>query len=195
MQRNRSQLRAPSAPPASPRRMVADMPNIRRAEPPASPAARYPEGRRLVVGRDITLAGQISKCDFLIVEGSVDGMRYEGQSLEVSESGAFSGNVEVDHAEISGNFEGTMAVRGRLTIRPTGRVSGNIRYSEIEVLAGGRLSGEVALLEQNTPRNAAPVPQHAPGTPAAIAANAFAALESAGGDEDDFIVSERMVGE
>ena len=144
--RGRPQLRG-AAPPAQPRRQsVVDMPNLRREA--TAPASRYPtDGRRLVVGKDITLAGQISKCDYLIVEGMVEGMRYEGQTLEVIDGGSFSGNIEVDNADISGNFEGSMSVRQRLTIRPTGRVSGNIRYSEMEVNAGGQLVGEIKALE------------------------------------------------
>jgi cytoskeletal protein CcmA (bactofilin family) len=143
----RPQLRG-SAPPAQPRRQgVVDMPNLRRG-PEAAPASRYPtDGRRLVVGKDITLAGQISKCDYLIVEGMVEGMRYEGQSLEVTDSGSFSGNIEVDNADISGSFEGTMLVKNRLTIRPTGRVQGTIRYSELEVNAGGHIAGEIKVAE------------------------------------------------
>ncbi|MBI3419895.1 MAG: polymer-forming cytoskeletal protein [Proteobacteria bacterium] len=143
-----------AAPPAAPRRVV-DMPNLRRsAAEPTSP--RQAEGgRRLVVGKDITLAGQVSKCDSLIVEGTVEGMRYEGQALEVTASGTFSGNVEVHHAEIAGIFDGNLTVRTRLLIRPTGRVSGSIKYGEIEVSAGGRISGEVQIVELISAREAA----------------------------------------
>jgi cytoskeletal protein CcmA (bactofilin family) len=141
----RPQLRV-SAPPAQSRRSVTDMPSLRRT--PESAASRgSPEGRRLVVAKDITLTGQISKCDFLVVEGAVEGMRYEGQSLEVAEGGSFNGNIEVDNAEVSGSFDGSISVRGRLTIRPTGRVAGTIRYGEIEINAGGQVTGEMSVME------------------------------------------------
>jgi cytoskeletal protein CcmA (bactofilin family) len=158
------------------------MPNLRRPE--ASPSgSRYPtDGRRLVVGKDITLAGQISKCDYLIVEGMVEGMRYEGQSLEVAEGGSFSGNIEVDNADVSGVFDGTMSVRGRLTVRPTGRVSGNIRYSEMEINAGGQITGEIKVLE---------------GAQRAVSAPASLSIEvNQGADGDSvFSSSERLAGE
>jgi cytoskeletal protein CcmA (bactofilin family) len=140
----RPQLRV-SAPPAQARRSVTDMPSLRRT--PESTRSGSPEGRRLVVAKDITLTGQISKCDFLVVEGAVEGMRYEGQSLEVAEGGSFNGNIEVDNAEISGAFDGSISVRGRLTIRPTGRVAGTIRYGEIEINAGGQVTGEMSVME------------------------------------------------
>lgn len=38
-------------------------------------------------------------------------------------------------------------MRKRLLIRSTGRVSGTVRYGDIEIERGGRLSGAVARLE------------------------------------------------
>ena len=46
-------------------------------------------------------------------------------------------------AEIRGRFEGTLTVRKRLFIRATGRVMGTIRYGQIEVERGGRISGDI----------------------------------------------------
>ena len=143
--RNSGGLRA--TPPTTVRRVV-DMPNgtptVRR---PVSDTPRFStgsgEGRRMVVAKDITLAGQISKCDYLVVEGAVEGMRYDGQALEVAEGGSFNGSIEVDSAEIAGIFEGVVVVRGRLTIRPTGRITGTVRYGEIEINAGGQVNGEL----------------------------------------------------
>ncbi len=185
----RSPLRAAAAP-AQPRnpRGVVDMPGLRRGNEPAPPpsaASRLPEGRRLVVGRDITLAGQISKCDVLIVEGSVEGMRYEGVALDIADGGSYSGNVEVENAEISGAFDGNMTARGRLTIRPSGRVSGHVRYREIEIHAGGKLLGDVQLAEDAP---AAAAPQRAPSP-----AGSFLAQ----GDDGDpvFPTADRLVGE
>lgn len=145
------QLRAtpPQAP--SPRRIVdlpsATPPSVRRSAEPTTRLSSAPEGRRMVVAKEITLAGQISRCDFLVVEGNIEGMRYDGQSLEVTEGGSFNGSIEVDAAEIAGTFEGVMHVRGRLSVRPSGRVTGTVRYGELEVNSGGQLNGELQSLQ------------------------------------------------
>lgn len=141
----RPQLRAT---PPSARRVETPSatPSVRPSREPSGRIGQY-EGRRMVVAKEITLAGQISKCDYLVVEGVVEGMRYDGQSLEVSEGGAFNGSIEVDSAEIAGTIEGVLNVRGRLTIRPTGKVTGTIRYGEIEINAGGQVSGELQALQ------------------------------------------------
>jgi cytoskeletal protein CcmA (bactofilin family) len=51
----------------------------------------------------------------------------------------------VDDAEISGRFDGALVVRKRLFIRESGQVSGKIRYSQLEVERGGRLSGDIGV--------------------------------------------------
>src|ERR1044072_6879924 len=76
-------------PPSSPVRRMEPTAPVRRAPEPVSRYSQI-EGRRMVVGKEITLSGQISKCDHLVVEGDVEGMRYEGQSLEVIDGGHFN---------------------------------------------------------------------------------------------------------
>jgi cytoskeletal protein CcmA (bactofilin family) len=44
---------------------------------------------------------------------------------------------------VRGRFEGSLTVRNRLLIRATGRVNGTIRYGQIEIECGGRISGDV----------------------------------------------------
>jgi cytoskeletal protein CcmA (bactofilin family) len=107
-----------------------------------------PGARRLIVGQGITLAGEITACDRLVVEGTVKVALNRTRVIEISETGRFTeGRAEVDEAEISGVYEGELSVRKRLLIRGTGRVSGTVRYGEIEIERGGRLSGAVAMIE------------------------------------------------
>ncbi|CAK0748519.1 Polymer-forming cytoskeletal protein [Azospirillaceae bacterium] len=103
--------------------------------------------RRLTVGRDITLAGEISSCDVLVVEGTVEARLREGKVIEISETGLFKGSVEINEATIAGRFEGDLIVRGRLTVRGSGRIRGVIKYRELEVEAGGQVVGDIQLID------------------------------------------------
>ncbi|HIC82521.1 MAG TPA: polymer-forming cytoskeletal protein [Kiloniellaceae bacterium] len=122
-------------------------PAPRRPEPrvPAAPSAV--EGRKLVVGREICLSGEIKTCETLVVEGRVEADLNDSQSLEISEPGLFKGQAIVEECIVHGTFEGDLTVTGRLVIHPGGRVIGKIRYADIEILKGGRLSGDVDVLE------------------------------------------------
>ena len=109
--------------------------------PPAKPDV--PEGKRLTVGRDICLSGEITACDVLVVEGTVDASLADSRSIEIAESGIFRGKAEIDTAEIAGRYEGNLTVRDRLLIRATGKVTGTVRYGRIEIECGGEVSGDV----------------------------------------------------
>lgn len=106
------------------------------------------EEKQLIVGRDICLSGEIKECDKLIVEGRVEAALTDAQSIEIAESGLFKGSAVVDIAEISGRFEGRLTARKRLIVHATGRVSGEIRYREIEVDGGGVVSGSVRTITE-----------------------------------------------
>jgi cytoskeletal protein CcmA (bactofilin family) len=109
----------------------------------APPAARAePELRKLTVGREISLQGDITHCDQLVVEGSVTA-NLSCQEVAIMESGVLKGAVEIGSIEVRGLFEGTLNVSGRLLIRSTGRVVGKVRYGQIEIEIGGQVSGEV----------------------------------------------------
>jgi len=127
------------------------------ATAPAAPAIpALPEQRRLTVGRDISLSGEIGSCDVLVVEGTVEAKLRNGRSIEIADGGLFKGSVEIEEADIGGRFEGDIAVRGRLTVRSTGRITGSIKYGELSVEAGGQLSGDIQLYVA-APKAAAPV--------------------------------------
>jgi cytoskeletal protein CcmA (bactofilin family) len=105
-------------------------------------------GKRLIVGHGISLSGEITACDRLVVDGSVQVTLNQTRAIEITESGRFTnGKAEVEEAEISGVYEGELTVRNRLLIRSTGQVKGTVRYGEIEVERGGRISGSISMLE------------------------------------------------
>ena len=123
-------IRAPEAP----RRVADSVLQPRRGEN---------DVRKLIVGREITLSGEITSCDKLIVEGSVEANLNNCRDVEIAEIGLFKGSAAIEDAEIRGRFEGNLVVRKRLLIKASGRVSGTIRYGQIEIECGGQISGDI----------------------------------------------------
>lgn len=131
----------------APTRPVTPAPTV---APPVSSSASAnapSEGKRLLVGRDIVLSGEITTCDQLVVEGRVEAALTDSRVIEIRETGYFKGTAEIDDAEIRGVFEGDLIVRHRLLIRATGKVTGEIRYGMLEIECGGQLSGDVQIIE------------------------------------------------
>ena len=122
-------------------RRVVDIPGAQRTE-----SIGNAQGKKLIVGREISLSGEISACDTLVVEGTVEASLSDSRTIEIAETGVFRGQIEINVAEISGQFEGSLTARTRLIIRSKGRVEGKIRYAELEIERGGRIAGDVQVI-------------------------------------------------
>ena len=135
----------PVRPAPEPYRRVIEVPNpARKAEGGTSDVRS--ESKKLIVGQDISLNGKISACDRLIVEGRVEAELQDCHTIEIAESGTFKGAAEIESAEVSGNYEGSLTVRRNLLIRSTGHVSGTIRYGRLEIEQGGEINGDIKSL-------------------------------------------------
>ena len=153
------------------------------------------ERKRLTVGPGISLSGRITDCDRLVVEGEVRVVLQRVRAVTITGTGRFTeGRAEVEEADIGGLCEGDLTVRGRLLIRRTGRVTGTVRYGELEIERGGNLSGSVELLEASAgpallaldASAEATQAQPAPGAPRSLSATLRAVdpsrAASSGGD-------------
>lgn len=105
--------------------------------------------RKLTVGRGIVLNGEISACEHLLVEGRVEASLKGAKIIEVAESGTFKGDADIEDAIIAGRFEGDLVVHGRLSVRGTGKVTGSVRYTRLEVESGGVISGTMEELDKS----------------------------------------------
>jgi len=128
-----------------PRRPATPIPHLPNPAPSVALATEPPRtlSNQMLVGREVALSGKITGCDRILVEGKVEATLLECSAIDVASPGMFNGTATVDHAEISGRFEGTLTVRKRLLIRASGQVSGTIRYGQLEVECGGKLAGDI----------------------------------------------------
>lgn len=164
--------------PTSPAVVGADQPRVVTEQKPATTAERpalsgssaQPADEaatlvaKLVVGPSVKLKGaEILDCDTLLVEGRVEATM-DSRFIQIADKGSFDGKVNVDVAEIHGNFNGELTARQRLVIHATGRVSGKIRYGKIVIHEGGELSGDVKsansaeIKEELSTKSAIPLP-------------------------------------
>lgn len=130
-------------------RRVVDLPGYARRPG----AVSGEEAKKLFVGKEISLSGEIRECDTLVVEGTVEAALSDARSIEILESGLFKGAAEVDEAEISGRFDGELTVRNKLLVRSAGQVLGTIRYGEIIIEAGGEVSGKIQKISGSGDKN------------------------------------------
>jgi cytoskeletal protein CcmA (bactofilin family) len=107
------------------------------------------DARTLIVGREISFTGDVTSCDRLIIEGSIEAKLQNCQNMIIAETGIFRGDGSTENADVHGRVEGGLVVRKRLLIRASGHVSGTITYGEIEIEAGGKISGTIQAQERS----------------------------------------------
>ncbi|GBQ67654.1 hypothetical protein AA103196_1733 [Ameyamaea chiangmaiensis NBRC 103196] len=104
------------------------------------------ERRTLVVGRGISVQGTVQDAERLVVEGTVESSLIHATELSVAQGGVFRGAVEVEDAELAGTIDGTLTVRGSLTIRASGRLIGKAKCRRLQVEDGGQVSGQLEMM-------------------------------------------------
>ena len=122
---------------------VSELAMVGPAKRSAEPVVDRDMTRKLTVGREIILTGEISTCDSLLVDGMVEARLRDCRAITISATGAFKGSAEIESADIAGNFEGDLIVRGRLKVRATGFIRATVQYAELEVEPGGRITGNI----------------------------------------------------
>lgn len=128
-------------------RKVVDIPNPARLQAERTEPDTADDGSRLVVGKAITVTGDISSCETLVVQGTVEANVSDANTIDVAHGGLFKGDAEVDHAFIAGNFEDTLKARQTLEVAESGHVKGTIYYNNISIASGGRVEGTIDVID------------------------------------------------
>lgn len=64
--------------------------------------------------------------------------------ISVKNGGGVDGETAVETAEIEGNYDGNLQVAGTLSVSSSGVAKGEIRYKDLEIALGGKISGTIA---------------------------------------------------
>jgi cytoskeletal protein CcmA (bactofilin family) len=111
------------------------------------PATEFmPESSKqlLYVGEGVTIKGDITVADTLIVCGLVDGNVSTG-NLIVGETGVIKGRIVVaQNAEISGRVLNKLDVKSLMFLRATGRVDGSVSYGILQIEQGATIAGGIS---------------------------------------------------
>lgn len=100
-----------------------------------------PDANRLYIGEGVTIKGEVSVPDTLVVCGSVEGDVSVG-NLIVGETGSVKGRITVtENAEICGKVFEKLDVKCLLILRSSGRVDGNVSYGLLQIEQGASIAG------------------------------------------------------
>lgn len=96
-----------------------------------------------LIGSKITIRGQVSGSQDLVVEGRIEGRVAIDNRLTVEESGSVEADLEVVDAAFKGEVRGDLVASRSAVLHPTARVVGNIRAPRLVIEEGARFTGSV----------------------------------------------------
>ncbi|PPD44594.1 MAG: hypothetical protein CTY15_06510 [Methylocystis sp.] len=125
------------------------------------------------IGAGVTLKGEISVPDLIVVDGTVEG-DVTARVVCVGQTGVIRGNIGATEADISGWITDHIEIKQLLIVRSTGRVEGRVMYGEIELEKGAVVTGDLSATDdyravakpaaQGKGADAAPAPAPKSGT-------------------------------
>lgn len=107
---------------------------------------RPDEENVVYIGAGVTLKGEISVPELIVIDGEVEGV-VTARVVCVGPTGVIRGNIAATDAEISGLVTNHIEIKQLLVVRATGRVEGRVIYGEIELEKGAVLTGDLAATE------------------------------------------------
>ncbi|ULO24937.1 polymer-forming cytoskeletal protein [Methylocystis sp. SB2] len=107
------------------------------------------------IGAGVTLKGEISASDLIIVDGAIEG-DVSARVIQVGQGGVIRGKVSATEADVSGWISDHIEIKQLLVVRATGRVEGKITYGEIELEKGAVIAGELTAIDDYRAAKAAP---------------------------------------
>ncbi len=96
-----------------------------------------------VIGTNITVDGEITGSDPVIVEGTVKGRIATEAALTVAEGGVVEADVETPEITVSGQVTGNITGGDRVEITAEGRMVGDIKAPRILIADGAGFKGHI----------------------------------------------------
>jgi cytoskeletal protein CcmA (bactofilin family) len=103
-----------------------------------------------VLGRDVTITGEIRSHEPLIIEGEVEGtIDVAGHLLTIAPNGKVRASVQAKEIDVLGSLQGNVDDADKIYIRSGARFVGDIHSRAIVIEDGGFIRGKVDLTHKS----------------------------------------------
>ena len=136
---------------------------------PEAPRHNNPSapGRPSTLGPTISIKGTLKGAEDLRIEGSIEGtVRFDKQSVVVSESGRIKADIFASKICVEGEVQGNLHGEREIIIRPSGKLEGNITAPSVTLENGAKFRGSIDM--EPTPQRAGSATQDAPAANKAV---------------------------
>jgi cytoskeletal protein CcmA (bactofilin family) len=116
--------------------------------PKAPDAAR---GEMIVIGQSVVIKGELSCGEDLYIDGQVEGtIDPKGNRLTIGPNGRVKANVTARVVVVQGKLEGNIQASGRVDLRQSAIVMGDIATHRISIDEGGYFKGSLNIQKEAT---------------------------------------------
>jgi cytoskeletal protein CcmA (bactofilin family) len=116
---------------------------------PEIPARRFTDaapGKATVIPAGVSVEGELSCAESLEVAGRVRGPVDVGELCHLHSNAWVVGAVTAGDAVIEGEMEGPLTARGKVELRPTARVRGDIEAASVALADGCYFEGHIHMV-------------------------------------------------
>lgn len=106
-----------------------------------------------ILGKDAKLTGEIKTSGLLRIEGNFQGDIECEKDLIITDSAKVDGNLRAKNAIIAGVYQGNIFLEGKLEIKSTGKVIGDIKVGALVVEDGAFFDGKCEMNGEASDKN------------------------------------------
>ena len=100
------------------------------------------DSKTLVIGSGVRMEGKIDGAMVSDIAGTFNG-KIKSDSVNVSQTGVFIGDITGSDINISGKVDGTINSDEQLNINQSADIKGTIEYTSLKVSYGARVQGRI----------------------------------------------------
>lgn len=141
---------------------------IQAPSKPLSPVQQLKE--RAIVGHSISIQGDISGQEDLMVHGKVEGkVDLNGNNVTIGQDGKVKADIMAKIISVEGHVQGNLKGQEQVIVRKSGSVEGNISAPRVSLEDGCRFTGHIDMHKEQSPRVAKPAAEPQPPEKASAA--------------------------
>lgn len=111
-------------------------------------APSHPSGGRATIGQSITIRGEVTGDEDLVIQGRVDGsVDLKQHAVEVGPEGKVTADISGRIVTVEGHVEGNLRASERVVLRKTAHVEGDVSSPRVTLEDGAYFRGGVEMTD------------------------------------------------
>lgn len=103
------------------------------------------------IGDSIVIVGDVSGKEDIVINGSIEGdINFRENNIIVGHKGRINANVTAKNISVEGDVKGELRASEQVSIKPSGRVTGDIRAPRVVLDDGCQFKGSVDMEEMHS---------------------------------------------